>query len=209
MNEENIDPEARGSWTFAIRRYLLQALPPEHLLPERQPAFVRSWTYVLSAITLASLVWVVISGAVCAFFGPQWWHVSPQGRFFNSLHFWSTQVFFVFMVLHLWAQFFGAGWRDGRALTWITGVLLFVLSIGTAFTGYLSQENFDSQWIGVNAKDAMNAVGIGAFFNVLNFGQMYGLHVLLLPAGLLLFVAVHILLVRMRGVVRPLSEETR
>ena len=77
-----------------------------------------------------------------AFFGPQWWHDSAVGRFFNSLHFWAVQLFFVFMVLHLWGQYFMAGWRDGRAATWMIGAVIFLVSIVAAFTGYLSQQNF-------------------------------------------------------------------
>ena len=63
----------------------------------------------------------------------------------------------------------------------MTGVVAFVASIGTAFTGYLSQSNFDSQWISAEAKDGLNSVGIGAWFNVLNPGQMLLWHVVLLP----------------------------
>ncbi len=71
------------------------------------------------------------------------------------------------------------------------------------FTGYLSQTNFDSQWIGVSAKDAMNSIGIGGFFNVLNFGQMYSFHVILLPLALVGLIGLHVVLVRVMGVVRP------
>jgi len=49
---------------------------------------------------------------------------------------------------------------------------------------------------------------LGAFFNVLNFGQMYGIHVMLLPAAIIVLVALHIVWVRMKGVVRPI-ESTR
>ena len=102
-----------------------------------------------------------------------------------------------------------AGWRDGRAATWVVGVVIFSLSIVTAFTGYLSQQNFDSQWIAVNAKDAINGTGIGGLFNVLNFGQMYGLHVMLFPVLVMTLVAVHIVQVRLRGVVKPIEEGAR
>ena len=44
----------------------------------------------------------------------------------------------------------------------------------------------------------MNGAGIGRFFNVLNFGQMYGLHVMLLPIGVTFLVVVHIVMVRTR-----------
>lgn len=192
-----------SNWTSALRQRLHKALPSEHLLPDRQPSYVRSAVYLFGALTIASLAFVILSGVVLAIFGPQWWHTNAVGHFFNSLHLWSVQAFFFFMVVHLWGMFFMGAWRDGRARTWMTGAVAFVVSIGAAFTGYLSQSNFDGQWIAVSAKDAMNAIGIGGFFNVLNFGQMYSFHILILPAVVLGLVALHLVLVRLRGVVRP------
>ena len=196
-----------GSWTYRVRQLIEGRLPMAHFLPDRQPYYVGSWVYVFGVVTIAALVWVIVSGVVLSFFGPQWWHFSSIGRFFNSVHLWSVQLFFFFMVLHLWGQYFMAGWRHGRAATWMIGVVIFGISILTAFTGYLSQQNFDSQFIAINAKDAMNAAGIGPFFNVLNFGQMYGIHVMLLPIGVLFLVGFHIVLVRMKGVVKPIGPE--
>src|SRR5438067_9953572 len=193
------------SWTLAVRQYISRRLPMENLLPDRQPYYVGSWAYAFGVVTLAALVLTVLSGVILALAGPDWWHFSAAGRFFNSLHFWSVQLFFVFMVLHLWGQYFMASWRGGRATTWMIGVVIFAISIAAAFTGYLSQQNFASQWIAVSAKDALNAAGLGAFFNVLNFGQMYGIHVMLLPAAIIVLVALHIVCVRMKGVVRPIE----
>ena len=118
--------------------------------------------------------------------------------------------FFVFMVVHLWGKFWMAAWRGRRAMTWITGVVCFLASIGTAFTGYLVQTNFDSQWISSEAKDGLNSVGIGAWFNVINLGQMLLWHVVLLPLVVGAIVVWHVLLVRRHGVVPPLDaqEET-
>ena len=203
------DDQSRRSWTAATRGQLERRLPWDNLLPDRQPYWVGSWVYVFGVVTIAALAWVVASGVILALFGPQWWHLSRAGRFFNSLHFWSVQVFFVFMVLHLWGQYFMASWREGRAPTWMIGVVTFAVSIGTAFTGYLSQQNFDAQWIAVNAKDAINSTGVGGFFNVLNFGQMYVLHVMLLPIGIVLLVALHVIQVRMKGVVPPIGIRSR
>ena len=199
--------ETKGGWTVAARRQLERRLPWENLLPDRQPYYVGSWVYVFGVVTIAALIWVVLSGVVLAAFGPQWWHLSRAGRFFNSLHFWSVQVFFVFMVLHLWGQYFMASWREGRAPTWMIGVVTFAVSIVAAFTGYLSQQNFAAQYIAINAKDAVNSTGLGGFFNVLNFGQMYGLHVMLLPITVTFLVVVHIVMVRARGVVKPIGAE--
>jgi Cytochrome b(N-terminal)/b6/petB len=206
MSSANPTPQAEpSSWTLAIRRRLQRNIPLAHLLPDRQPVFVGSWVYIFGVVAIAALIWVAGSGMALAFFGPQWWHQSGVGRFVNSLHLWSVQVFFVAMVLHLWGQYFMASWRDGRAKTWMVGVVIFAFSIVTAFTGFVSQQNFDGQWIAVNAKDATNAGGIGSFFNVLNFGQMYGLHIVLLPMLVITLVGVHVLFVRMKGVVKPIG----
>jgi ubiquinol-cytochrome c reductase cytochrome b subunit len=208
MSDAGPTPQGRPSnWTLSIRRALQRKLPLTHLLPDRQPVFVGSWVYIFGVVAIAGLIWVVGSGVVLAFFGPQWWHQSSVGRFVNSLHLWSVQVFFVFMVLHLWGQYFMASWRDGRAKTWMIGVVVFAFSIVTAFTGFISQQNFDGQWIAVNAKDATNAAGVGSFFNVLNYGQMYGLHIALLPMLVASLIGVHVLLVRMKGVVRPIGKK--
>ncbi|MGH3207041.1 MAG: hypothetical protein ACRDNO_04715, partial [Trebonia sp.] len=55
-----------------------------------------------------------------------------------------------------------------------------------------------------NGKDAFNAAGIGAFFNLMNFGQMLLWHVVLIPIILIALVGAHVLLVRVRGVSHPL-----
>jgi quinol-cytochrome oxidoreductase complex cytochrome b subunit len=55
----------------------------------------------------------------------------------------------------------------------------------------------------------MNSVGVGAFFNLTNFGQMYSWHVLLLPIAVVLLVGAHVLLVRRNGVVPPFELEQR
>ena len=92
-------------------------------------------------------------------------------------------------------------------LTWITGVVAFIASVLECFTGYLSQQNFDSQWIATNGKDAFNAVGVGAFFNLMNFGQMLMWHIGLILIVLIALVGAHVLLVRMRGVSPPAAGE--
>src|SRR5450755_545218 len=194
-------------WTARVRNWGLRTLPPGKLLPDRQPAYVRSWIYVFGVASLAALGIVIVSGFAISLGGPDWWHTNPVGHFFNSLHLWSVELFMAFLVIHLWGKFWMAAWRGRRALTWITGVVAFVASVVEAFTGYLSQQNFDAQWIATNGKDAFNGVGVGAFFNLMNFGQMLMWHIVLLPIILIAIVGGHVLLVRVRGVSHPLPAQ--
>jgi hypothetical protein len=194
-------------WTAKARTKVAQMLPPKKLLPDRQPAYVSSWIYIFGVASLAALGIVIVSGLALAIGGPDWWHTNVAGHFFNSVHLWSVELFMALLVIHLWGKFWMAAWRGRRAMTWITGVVAFMLSVVTCFTGYLSQQNFDSQWIATNGKDAFNAVGVGAFFNVMNFGQMFMWHIVLMPLILIVVIGAHILMVRVRGVSHPLPEQ--
>lgn len=193
------------TWTGKARHWLLKRLPPQKLLPQDQPSYVSSWIYVFGMASLGALATVILSGLVLSLNGPGWYHVSSLGRFTNSVHLWSVELFFLLMVVHLWGKYWMAAWRGGRVLIWITGVIAFAVSIAAAFTGYVLQTNFDSQWIAFEGKDALNAVGIGAWFNVANLGQMFMWHIVLLPIGVGLVVVLHVLLVRVHGVVPPID----
>ncbi len=194
-----------ASWTVRLRGRIGGLVPAGEALPDTQPSYVSSWIYVFGVLTLAALTIVLGSGILLTLGGSAWWHVSSVGHFVNSLHLWSVELFFMFMVIHLWGKFWMAAWRGRRTMTWVTGVVAFVASIGTAFTGYLSQSNFDSQWIGAEGKDGINAIGAGAFFNVLNPGQMLLWHVVLLPLLVGALAVIHLLLVRRHGVVPPID----
>ncbi|HUW78289.1 MAG TPA: cytochrome b N-terminal domain-containing protein [Candidatus Nanopelagicaceae bacterium] len=194
------------SWTVRTRKATVEQFKPEDILPDHQPAYVTSWIYVFGVATLAALVMLILSGLVLTLQGPSWWHISSVGHYVNSVHLWSVELFFVFMVVHLWGKFWMAAWRGKRLATWISGAVAFLASIITAFTGYLIQTNFDSQWIASEGKDGFNSLGIGAFFNTLNTGQAILLHVALLPLALGAIVGWHVILVRRHGVVPPIDE---
>jgi hypothetical protein len=197
------------SWTVKVREKGVKALPPDKLLPDGQPTYVASWIYMFGVASIASLIVIIGSGTILALKGPAWWHDTGIGHFFNSIHLWSVELFFFAMVVHLWGKYWMAAWRGGRARVWITGAITFLVAIPCALTGYVSQQNFDAQWISTQAKDAMNSVGAGAFFNLTNFGQMYSYHVLLLPVAVVLLVGAHVLLVRRHGVVPPFELQRR
>jgi ubiquinol-cytochrome c reductase cytochrome b subunit len=194
---------ADTTWTGRLRGALVDRWPPERLLPDRQPSYVASWIYVFGALSIASLAVIIGSGCILTLKGPAWWHFTGVGHFVNSIHLWAVELFFFFMVIHLWGKYWMAAWRGGRRRTWMTGAVTFLVAIPCALTGYVSQQNFDAQWISTQAKDAINSVGVGAFFNLTNFGQMYSFHVLLLPIAVVGLAVAHILLVRRHGVVPP------
>jgi quinol-cytochrome oxidoreductase complex cytochrome b subunit len=193
------------SITEKAQKFIVRNMTLEDMLPTKMPVFVNSVAYLFGALTLSALVMLIVTGGIMVIFGPLWYHGQGAGHFINSLHFWSTQVFFAGLVLHFATKFVMAAWRDGRWKTWIVGTITFAVVIPTALTGFLSQTNWDSQWIAVQAKDALNSLGIGAYFNTLNLGQMLTLHIVFLPSLAVALVAIHLFLVRRDGPVKPIE----
>ena len=123
---------AKRSWTAAARERAVGALPPEKLLPDSQPAYMASWIYIFGVLSLVSLMVIIASGSILGLKGPGWWHFTGVGHFFNSIHLWSVELFFFFMVIHLWGKYWMAAWRGGRARVWMTGAVTFVVAIPCA-----------------------------------------------------------------------------
>ena len=195
------------NWTTRIRKQASEQLSWDRLLPSEQPVYVNSLVYSFGVFTLSSLVVVIASGIVMSAKSPVWYQTSAVGEYFRAIHFWSVQAFFFFMTMHLVVQFFMGSWREGRALTWVLGALSFGVGVLTAFTGYLSRGDFFSQWNQVQSKDAFNGAGLNGLFNALDNGQIYGLHIAVLPAVLIALIGWHLVAVRRKGVVPPYPDE--
>ena len=176
----------------------------EDALPTKMPIYVNSIAYFFGTATLASLAVVVGSGIIIAIFGPNWWHVSPAGHFFNSVHFWGVEIFYFALVLHMLTKFFKAAWRNGRWRTWTIGLVTFAVTIFSGLTGTLLQQNWDAQWNAVQGKDAMNALGL-AGINAMDTGHLLTLHIVLFPVLIAIFLAIHISFVRSESPVRPIE----
>jgi len=191
------------SMTEKLQGFAKDNLTLDDALPTKLPVYVNSVAYLFGVLTLCSLVMIIATGIIMSIFGPNWYHVSQAGNFFHSLHFWSVQLFFAFMILHLAVKYFLGAFRDGRWKTWMIGILSLGAAIFSGFTGYLSAANWSSQWHAIEAKDAMNAMGVGGFFFTTNYSQVLTLHVAVFPAIVALLVAVHILFIRHTGPVKP------
>jgi quinol-cytochrome oxidoreductase complex cytochrome b subunit len=193
--------------TRSAQNFLKENLPLEDALPTQMPVYVNSTAYLFGVSALSALVMLILTGVVMSLFGPDWYHTSGLGHFVNSLHFWSVQILFLAIMLHLLTKYLMAAWRDGRGWTWTVGVLTFGASMVTALTGFLSQTNWDAQWVAVQAKDAINAVGVGAFFNTMNTGQVLTIHMVVLPLAVVTLVGIHLFLIRRDSPVKPLPME--
>jgi quinol-cytochrome oxidoreductase complex cytochrome b subunit len=153
--------------------------------------------------------------------------VVPTGRFIRNIHRWAGNVMCVTVLLHMARVFYTAAYRRPREFNWVLGMLLLVVTLGLAFTGYLLPWDQLAYWattIGANIAqspreltDALNMTGwfdIGGLQKLLLLGaeevgaesliRFYLWHVMILPLALAFLVAVHFWRVRKDGgVTRP------
>jgi quinol-cytochrome oxidoreductase complex cytochrome b subunit len=196
--------------TQKAKEFFKDNLTQEDAFPTELPVYVNSVAYLFGASAFSALGMLIATGVVMCIFGAGWYHVSWLGRFINSIHFWSVQVFFCALIVHMVTKYFMMPWRDGaRWKTWMIGVLIFGSAVFEGLLGFLSQTNWDSQWIALQSKDAMNAMGVGAFFNTMDTGQVLTLHVVVLPVIIAGLVGIHLFLVRTHSPVRPVPVRGR
>lgn len=63
--------------------------------------------------------------------------VLPYGGFVRSLHFWAGQMMVISVFLHMVRVVWSRAYRPLRELNWITGVVLFSLTVILDYSGYL------------------------------------------------------------------------
>ncbi len=173
------------------------------LMIRKVPAYGNSFFYSLGFLSMTSLLMLVGTGIIMVVVGPNWWLTSRSGLFVRGVHLWSTQAFVIFMLLHLLVVFLTSGFKAPRRFTWVLGSLMFFFALMEAEFGYGLRNDFSSQWRVLQASDLYNGSGLGVLVNNLNYAQIYGIHIVVIPLLILALLFGHYLLVRVRGIAKP------
>ena len=136
------------------------------------------------------------------------------GAFVRGVHHWSASILVVLIGLHTLRVFFQAAYKYPRELSWLVGAVLFVVMLGFAFTGYLLPWDQKAYWatvVGTNVAGSAPFIGDfvlslmrgGPALTTVTLTRFYGIHVWVLPATLILGVAVHLFMVIRQGIAAP------
>jgi len=142
----------------------------------------------------------------------------PFGWLIRSVHSWSANLMVYFLFLHLATVFFGKAYRKPREMTWITGCVLLVLSLGFGFSGYLlpwNQLAFFATKVGTDIASAVPLIGDwmvvflrgGERVTGGTLSRFYGWHVAILPAITTVLLVGHVVLVQIQGMSVPPTVE--
>ncbi len=132
------------------------------------------------------------------------------GQLIRNVHRWSAHLMVLVVFLHLVRVFYAGAYKHPREFNWVLGIMLFLLTLGFSFTGYLLPWDQLAYWavtVGTNLVQYVPLVG-GQLRDLLIGGdqigqstllRFYALHVAVLPATLVMVLGVHIWRVRKDG----------
>ena len=140
------------------------------------------------------------------------------GGFLRSIHTYGSSAIVIVLMLHLIQTFMYGSYKGRRELLWLVGCILFTLMLGMAFTGYLlpwDQKAYFATTVGTNIFSEVPILGNGlkkllrggTEMGTLTLSRFFVLHVFIIPALILFFVAQHIYLFRKAGAAGPLTAD--
>src|SRR4029079_7509083 len=191
-----------------------------HLLEELMQAAV-GWWFVTASILLMLLTVQLITGVVLAMYyvpSPEHAYDSIRyimerltfGRILRGLHFFGASFIVVAAVIHMLRVVALGSYKKPREVTWITGVLLLLIILGFALSGYLLPWDQKAYWATTVTINIARSGPFGEFIaGVMKGGETlgsltllrwYAAHVFLLPGALITFVVAHLYLMRRHGI---------
>ena len=140
------------------------------------------------------------------------------GSFLRSIHAYGSSTMVILLLLHVTQTFLYGSYKGRRELLWLSGCVLFALVLCMAFTGYLlpwDQKAYFATAVGTNIAGEVPLIGGwlksllrgGTDMGTLTISRFFVAHVLLAPAAIFAFVALHVYLFRKAGAAGPISED--
>ncbi|HET8668461.1 MAG TPA: cytochrome bc complex cytochrome b subunit [Terriglobales bacterium] len=211
--------DERFGWEYLTKPLRKKTVPIHRL----------SYWYFLGGITLFLFGVQVITGMLLllyyrpsaneAFESVQYIMTRVQfGWLIRSIHSWSANLMVFTAFAHMFSVLFLKSYRKPRELTWVSGMVLLVLTLGFGFSGYLLPWNtlsFFATKVGTEITGQVPLIGPklmvflrgGEDVTGATLTRFFGFHVALLPGITTLVLMMHLLLVQVFGISVPSQVE--
>jgi menaquinol-cytochrome c reductase cytochrome b subunit len=184
-----------------------------------------NWFYTLGSATLFAFIVQAVTGVFLAmYYVPSATeayssisHINNEvflGQFVHGMHKWGSSLMVILIFLHMGRVFFFGAYKYPRELNWVIGVVLLILTMTMAFTGYLlpfDQRSFWASVVGININGTGPVVGpylsdflrAGPELGATTLSRFYAIHMLLLPGAIIALIGAHLYLVVKLGTTAP------
>ncbi|MGC2061403.1 MAG: cytochrome bc complex cytochrome b subunit [Thermodesulfovibrionales bacterium] len=181
--------------------------------------------YTLGFVALAAFLSQVITGFfLLIYYVPDSEHAFrsvqeimssvPYGWLFRKMHAVGSNLMVAVAIQHMLSVFFMGSYKKPREMTWLAGAFMLFMTLTFCLSGYLlpwSQLSYWATTIVTTIPSAFPYAGEfitrmlrgGDAVSGVTLSRFFALHVTLLPLLLILFVAIHLFLVRRIGISAP------
>lgn len=183
------------------------------------------WSYVFGSATLFCFVLQIVTGvALALLYQPSSdqayqslqfiTNQAVMGKWLRGIHYFGASGMILLVGVHMLRVYITAAYKYPREMSWISGVVLLLLTVGMGFTGQLLRWDANGVWSGVVAAEQLGRIPlIGKYIARLLIGgdtlggqslsRFFAYHVFLFPGLILLFVSFHLYLVIRNGISEP------
>jgi len=140
------------------------------------------------------------------------------GWLIRGVHHWGASLMVLVVFFHMLRTYFFGAYKYPREFTWVTGVLLLLLTLGMGFTGYLLPWNQRAYWATTVATSIAGTVPfLGNFINqalrggmdlsAVTLARFFSAHIWWFPAIIGALIGVHLYMVIRLGISSVPKEE--
>lgn len=133
------------------------------------------------------------------------------GWLIRGIHHWGATLMVLVVFLHMLRTFYFAAYKYPREITWLTGVILLLATLGMGFTGYLLPWNQRSYWattVGTEIPGTVPFIGQfitnvlrgGPDLSALTLSRFFSVHIWFLPAVIIGTIGIHLYLIIRIGI---------
>jgi len=140
------------------------------------------------------------------------------GWLIRGMHHWGATLMVLIVFVHMLRTFYYASYKFPRELTWVTGAVLLLATLGMGFSGYLLPMNQRSYWattVGTEIAGTVPFIGPfimrvlrgGVDLSAVTLARFFSAHIWVLPVILAAMIGVHMYLVIRLGISAIPDEE--
>jgi ubiquinol-cytochrome c reductase cytochrome b subunit len=133
------------------------------------------------------------------------------GWLIRGIHHWGASLMVLIVFFHMLRTYFFGAYKYPREFTWVTGVVLLLLTLGMGFTGYLLPWNQRAYWATTVATSIAGTVPfIGGFINqvlrggsdlsAVTLARFFSVHIWWFPAMIAGLIGIHLYMVIRLGI---------
>jgi quinol-cytochrome oxidoreductase complex cytochrome b subunit len=140
------------------------------------------------------------------------------GWLIRGIHHWGASLMVVIVFIHMLRTYYFGAYKYPREFTWVTGVLLLLLTLGMGFTGYLLPWNQRAYWattVGTSIAGTVPFIGNfidmvlrgGSDLSAVTLARFFSAHIWWFPALIAGLIGVHLYMVIRLGISSLPKEE--